>query len=145
MCELPDHCVPHDALAATATAPLVRLEDPAGEHRTVGCKPLAGHLKAELVETTERGQISAREPMIRARRDGSVGHVEVFQMDGVGTPIHGRLRRLSAHRRADPADEDHTLNCEEPVRGRGSFRCSSRYGTKVSPCALRIWMAASSC
>jgi hypothetical protein len=41
---------------------------------------LAGHLKSELVETAERGQIGAREPSSGARRDGSVGHVEVFQM-----------------------------------------------------------------
>jgi hypothetical protein len=41
---------------------------------------LAGHLKSELVETAERGQIGAREPGSGARRDGSVGHVEVFQM-----------------------------------------------------------------
>lgn len=38
------------------------------------------HLKSELVETAERGQIGAREPSSGARRDGSVGHVEVFQM-----------------------------------------------------------------
>jgi hypothetical protein len=41
---------------------------------------LAGHLKSELVETAERGQIGAREPSSGARRDGSAGHVKVFQM-----------------------------------------------------------------
>ncbi|MDF1902031.1 hypothetical protein PXH78_23810, partial [Mycolicibacterium smegmatis] len=42
---------------------------------------------------------------------GSVRHVEVFQMDGVGTSIIGRPRPLSRHRRADDL---YTLNCEEP-------------------------------
>ena len=38
----------------------------------------------------------------RAGRRGSVGHVEVFRMDGVGTSLAGRSRRLSADRRARP-------------------------------------------
>jgi len=75
-----DHGVPHNALAAAPTAPLVRLEDSAGEHGPLRFEALAGHLESELVETAEGGQISACEPSIRARRDGSVGHVEVFQM-----------------------------------------------------------------
>jgi hypothetical protein len=37
-------------------------------------------MTSALVETAERGQIGAREPSSGARRDGSVGHVEVFQM-----------------------------------------------------------------
>jgi hypothetical protein len=41
---------------------------------------LAGHLRSELAETAERGQIGARESSSGARRDGSAGHVEVFQM-----------------------------------------------------------------
>jgi hypothetical protein len=48
---------------------------------------------------------------MRALADGSVGHVEVFQMAGVGTAIFGRPRRLSRDRRARPT---YTLNCEEP-------------------------------
>lgn len=54
------------------------------------------------------GQVRAAE----AGRRGSVGHVEVFRMDGVGTSIVGRPRRLSADRRARPT---YTLIWEEPV------------------------------
>ena len=56
----------------------------------------------------EGGQVRAAE----AGRRGSVGHVEVFRMDGVGTSIVGRPRRLSADRRARPT---YTLIWEEPV------------------------------
>ena len=55
----------------------------------------------------EGGQVRAAE----AGRRGSVGHVEVFRMDGVGTSIVGRPRRLSADRRARPT---YTLIWEEP-------------------------------
>jgi len=78
--ELPDHGVAHEALAAAAATPLVGFEDPAREHGTAGFEALAGHLKSELVETAERGQIGAREPSSGARRDGSAGHAGVFQM-----------------------------------------------------------------
>ncbi|WP_345038867.1 hypothetical protein, partial [Georgenia daeguensis] len=42
---------------------------------------------------------------------GSVGHVEVFQMGSVRTPIIGRPRPLSGDRRAH---HRYTVNCEEP-------------------------------
>ncbi|MGI8592265.1 MAG: hypothetical protein ACR2M5_15015, partial [Nakamurella sp.] len=53
----------------------------------------------------ERGQVRGRE--------GSVSHVEVFQVGGVRTTIIGRPRRLSRQRRADL---DYTVNCEEPTK-----------------------------
>lgn len=56
----------------------------------------------------EGAQVKAAE----AGRRGSVGHVEVFRMDGVGTSIVGRPRRLPADRRARPT---YTLTWEEPV------------------------------
>ncbi|PWF79481.1 hypothetical protein DEJ38_17800 [Kocuria rosea] len=56
----------------------------------------------------EGGQVRAAE----AGRRGSVGHVEVFRTDGVGTSIVGRPRRLSADRRARPT---YTLVWEEPL------------------------------
>ncbi|WP_345045291.1 hypothetical protein, partial [Georgenia daeguensis] len=43
---------------------------------------------------------------------GSVGHVEVFQMGSVRTPIIGRPRPLSGDRRAH---HRYTVNCEEPA------------------------------
>ena len=39
-----------DALAAAATAPLVRVADPAGQDRPVGLESLPDDLQAELVE-----------------------------------------------------------------------------------------------
>jgi hypothetical protein len=77
-------------------APLVGVDDPAGQHRPVRVEALPGDNEAELVETAEHGQVRA----IEARR-GSVVHVEVFQMGGVRTSIFGRPRRLPSDRRAD--------------------------------------------
>jgi hypothetical protein len=89
------------ALTALSAAPLVRVDDPAGQHRTIRLEPLPGDLQAELVETGERGQVRASE--------GSVRHVEVFRMGSVRTSILGRPRRLPGHRRAD---RRYTLICE---------------------------------
>ena len=57
----------------------------------------------------EGGEVRATE----AGRRGCVGHVEVFRMDGVGTSIVGRPRRLSADRRARPTC---TFIWEEPLK-----------------------------
>jgi hypothetical protein len=115
MGEPSDHGVVHEALAAAAGTPLVGFEDPAREHGTAGFEALAGHRKSELVETAERGQIGAREPSSGACRDGSVGHVEVFQMSVQEPSSSGDLDPLSGHRRAEHLDGDHTHDCEEPL------------------------------
>jgi hypothetical protein len=107
VCQLADHGVTSEALAPAATTPLVRLEDPTRQHRTIWVESLAGDFETELVKPAERGQISAGE----ARTSGSVKHVEVFQMGSVRTSIFGRPRPLSADRRAA---SPYTLNCEEP-------------------------------
>lgn len=73
--------VPHGALAAATLAPAIRLDDPAGQHRTVRLKPSPVNFQAELIQPGERGQARARE--------GRVRHVEVFQMGCVRTPILG--------------------------------------------------------
>jgi len=52
--------------------PLVRADDPAGQHCPARLVVLPHNLKSELVEAAERGQVRAGE--------GTVGHVEVFQM-----------------------------------------------------------------
>src|SRR5699024_6216021 len=67
----------------------------------------------------EGGQVRAAE----AGRRGSVGHVEVFRMDGVGTSVVARPRRLSADRRSRPT---YTLIWEEPVSC--TERCTDVYG-----------------
>jgi len=72
-------------------------------HRTIRLQALPGHHQPQLLETAERDQVRANE--------GSVRHVEVFQMGSVRTPIIGRPRHLPRHRRAATR---YTLNCEEP-------------------------------
>ena len=77
----PGHRVPRAALATTAPAPLVGLDDAAGQHRTVRLEALAEDLQAKLVQAAERGQVGAGE--------GSVRHVEVF-LDGLCENSHPR-------------------------------------------------------
>ena len=69
---------------------------------------LTRHLQPQAIQARERAQI-------RAIKD-SIGHVEVFQMDGVGTPIIGRPRPLPGHDTPNPANNTYTLNYEEPVK-----------------------------
>jgi hypothetical protein len=69
----PHNGVARSALAAATATPLVRIDDSACQHRTVGFESLAGDLEAELIETAELGQVGAGE--------GSVRHVEVL-LDG---------------------------------------------------------------
>ena len=108
----PDDAVAGCAFAAAASAPggtsrlrgMVGFGDPAGEDRAVRLEALTDAVKAELVKAAERGQVGGSE--------GSVRHVEVFQMGCVGTPILGRPRPLPAHRRAERL---YTLICDEPL------------------------------
>ena len=85
MRQLALHTVARRSMAAAAITPPIRLDHPTGQHRPVRLEPLAGDLQTKLVEPAERGQISASE----TGATSSVGHVEVSQMDGVGTPIIG--------------------------------------------------------
>jgi hypothetical protein len=110
-----------DFLTAAATPPIF-VDDPTRQHRPVGLHALPGHLQPELIKAAEGGQLSAGE----ARTTGSVVHVEVFQMVGLGTSIFGRPRLLPRQQRADPL---YTLNCEEPV---------SRYGDDPDEISWRI-------
>jgi hypothetical protein len=77
-----DHSVARPAFAATPPTPPIRPHNPTGQHSAVGLDPLPSDFEAKLVETAERGQVRASE--------GSVRHVEVFQMGGVGTSILDR-------------------------------------------------------
>jgi hypothetical protein len=117
-----DHRVARRTLTPAATAPLVRFDDPAGKDRTIRFEPLTGDFEAEHVEPAERGQVRASE--------GSVKHVEVFRMAGVGTSILGRPRPLPGHRRAD---HHYTLNCEEPPTSASPMR------SRICPCDNTIF------
>ena len=70
---------------------------------------LACHFQAQVIQAREHAQV-------RAIKD-SIGHVEVFQVDGVGAPIIGRPRPLPGHDTPNPANNTYTLKCEEPVSG----------------------------
>jgi hypothetical protein len=104
MSQLPCHSVTAGAFLTAAATPPVRLDDTARQNRTIRIEALAGDFKPELIKAAERGQISTSE--------GSVRHVEVFQMAGVGTSIIRRPRPLPGQRRADLL---YTLNCEDSV------------------------------
>ena len=67
---------------------------------------LARHFQAQVIQARERAQV-------RAIKD-SIGHVEVFQMDGVAISIIGRPRPLPGHDTPNPAHNTYTLNYEEP-------------------------------
>lgn len=96
--------VSRDAFDATVPAPRGGFGETAFQDRPCGLEPLAGDFEAEVVEAAERRQVGCSE--------GSVGHVGVFRMDGVGTSNLGGPRPLSSHRRLG---QGYTLNCEEPL------------------------------
>ena len=105
----PDHRVTRNALAPAASTPPVLTRNTARQHCMVCLNALTRHLQPQAIQARERGQV-------RVIKD-SIGHVEVFQMDGVGTPIIGRPRPLPSHDTPNPAHNTYTLKCEEPVSG----------------------------
>ena len=68
---------------------------------------LAGYFQTQVIQARERAQVGAIK--------GSIGHVEVFQMDGVGISIIERPRPLPGHDTPNPANNTYTLNYEEPL------------------------------
>ena len=107
MRQAPDHRVTRNALAPAAPTPPVLTSNTARQHCMVRLNVLTRHLQPQAIQARERAQI-------RAIKD-SIGHVEVFQMDGVGIPIIGRPRPLPGHDTPNPANNTYTLTCEEPV------------------------------
>ena len=105
--QAPDHRVTRLALAPAAPTPPVLTSNTARQHCMVCLNVLTRHLQPQAIQARERAQIRAIK--------GSAGHVEVFQMDGVGTPIIGRPRPLSGHDTPNPTNNTYTLTCEEPV------------------------------
>jgi len=82
---------------------VLELDDPAGEHGPARLESLAGDLESELVEAAGVRQVNTVEPGIRGRRDGSVGHVEVFQVKASELPSLGDLDPIPARRAEHPA------------------------------------------
>ena len=106
--QAPDHRVMRLALAPAASTPPVLTSNAARQHCMVWPNVLTRHLQAQAIQARERAQI-------RAIKD-SIGHVEVFQMDGVAISIIGRPRPLPGHDTPNPANNTYTLNYEEPQK-----------------------------
>ena len=107
MRQAPDHRVTTNALAPAASTPPVLTSNTARQHCMVCLNALTRHLQPQAIQARERAQI-------RAIKD-SIGHVEVFQMDGVGTPIIERPRPLPGHDTPNPTQHPYTPNYEEPL------------------------------
>ena len=107
VCQALDHRVTRNALTPAASAPPVLTSNPARQHCMVWPNALTRHFQAQVIQARERAQVRAIK--------NSIGHVEVFQMDGVGTPIIGRPRPLPGHDTPNAAHNTYTLKCEEPV------------------------------
>src|SRR5690625_2945642 len=106
--QFPQHRALRDAFAAAGAAPGIILTDSALKHCSLRFEVLAGDGQAERVDHAEGVEIRGGE-----RR---LGHVEVFRMGCVVTPIVGRPRPLSRHRHAQTTGTClYTLICEEPV------------------------------
>ena len=107
MRQAPDYRVTINSLASAASTPLVLTSNAASQHCMVWPNALARHFQAQVIQARERAQV-------RAIKD-SIGHVEVFQMDGVGISIIERPRPLPGHDTPNAAHNTYTLKCEEPV------------------------------
>ena len=72
----------------------------------IGLNALTRHLQPQVIQAREYAQI-------RVIKD-SIGHIEVFRMDGVGISIIGRPRPLPGRDTPNPANNTYTINYEEP-------------------------------
>jgi len=106
--QAPDHRVTSHALAPAASTPPILTNNAARQHCTVWPNALARHFQAQVIQARERAQVGAIK--------GSIGHVEVFQVDGVGISIIERPRPLPGHDTPNPTQHPYTLKCEEPVK-----------------------------
>ena len=117
MRQAPDHRVTANALAPAASTPPVLTSNTARQHCVVGPNALTHHLQPQAIQARESTQI-------RAIKD-SIGHVEVFQMDGVETPIIERPRPLPGHDTPNPAHNTYTLKSKELLfRARPASSCT---------------------
>jgi hypothetical protein len=120
MAELAGHGVTGNTLATALAAPVIRINNTAGQDGTVRADILPSHLESEPVEAAESGQVRALE--------GSVEHeglaVEIEILDNLILSQGPHLNRNSF-----PAPKplrgsaDYTLDSEEPVwvPGNGMF------------------------
>ncbi len=105
--QAPDHRVTYDALAPVLSAPPILTHHLAGQDGPITSYTLTRHFQSEAIQARERAQIRAIK--------GSIGHVEVFQMDDVAIFIVGRPRPQPGHGTPNPAHNTYTPKCEEPL------------------------------
>ena len=135
MRQAPDYRVTRLALAPAAATPPILTNDAACQHCVVWLNALAGYFQAQVIQARERAQVGAIK--------GSIGHVEVFRMDGVGISIIERPRPLHNHDTPNSTQHPYTLKCEEPVYVRKSgpklqvARPSLGYAASTAPTATR--------
>ena len=85
-----NHSIPNHALSPARAAPRISIDNTALDHRPIRFQSLSNSLKPELIKAAERSQVG--------RGEGSVGHVEVFPVDSVGTSI---LEDLDTYAKTD--------------------------------------------
>ena len=96
MRQAPDHRVTTNALAPATSTPPVLTSNTARQHCMVCLNALTRNLQPQAIQARERAQI-------RAIKD-SIGHVEVFQMDG-GNPHHRKTSTPTRPRHAQPRQQ----------------------------------------
>ena len=133
--QAPDYRVTRLALAPAAATPPILTNDAACQHCVVWLNALAGHFQAQVIQARERAQVGAIK--------GSIGHVEVFRMDGVGISIIERPRPLHNHDTPNSTQHPYTLKCEEPVVVRW-FGASSSQSGRAANRSLTRWQYPSS-
>ncbi len=123
--QAPDHRVTSLALTSAASTPPVLTSNTARQHCMVWPHALARHLQPQVIQARERAQV-------RAIKD-SIGHVEVFRMDGVGIPIIGRPRPLPGHDTPNP----HPTPLHPQMRRARNVAVGT--ATFVDSSHLRVW------
>ena len=104
MRQRPHHSVAHDAFGAALATPWIRLDHATLDHRPACLDPLPDSFETELVKSAERSEIR--------RGEGSVEHVEVFQMGSVGTSI---LEDLDPYPRTSERTPPTPSNAKSPL------------------------------
>ena len=108
--QAPDHRVTSHALTPAASTPPILTSNTARQHCMVWPNALARHFQAQVIQARECAQVGAIK--------GSIGHVEVFQVDGVGISIIERPRPLPGHDTPNLTQHPYTPNYEEPENWR---------------------------
>ena len=90
----PDHHVAYDALAPALSAPPVLTRHLAGQDGSIISYTLPCNFQSEVIQAREGAQVRAIK--------GSIGYVEVFQLDGTGISIIGKPRPLPGTTRRTP-------------------------------------------